>query len=117
MAIDSASGTSPRSSRATIFSSSSSAFSKLSSPTATGVFSGISGLVFLDRHQRLDVGCNRVGKRLQVIASFEEADNPTAGMAVGDVHEHAGGRSVVLFLEIQGCQRIAPMGVEAGRND
>src|SRR5271167_4632246 len=99
MAIDSASGTSPRSSRATILSSSSSAFSKLSSPTATGVVSGISH-AFLCRHQCLDVGRNRVGKRLQVIAALEQTDDPVAGVTVGKVHEHPGRGGVVLLLEI-----------------
>src|ERR1700681_934993 len=99
MAIDSASGTSPRSSRATIFSSSSSAFSKLSSPTATAVFSGIFR-TFLRRHQRFHVGRNRVGERLQIIAALEHADDPLAGVTVGKLHQHPGRRGIVLLLEI-----------------
>src|SRR5258707_10475442 len=116
MVIDSASGTSPRSSRATIFSSSSSAFSKLSSPTATAVFSGISN-VFLRGHQCLHMRRNRVAERLQIIAALEHADDPAAGVAGGQSHQHLGGGSVVLLLEIQRCQRVAPMRVETGRDD
>src|ERR1700682_1009396 len=99
MAIDSASGTSPRSSRATIFSSSSSAFSKLTSPTATAVFSGISH-AFLRRHQRFHVDRNRVGERLQIIAALEHADDAVAGVTVGELHEHPGRRGVVVLVEI-----------------
>src|ERR1700733_9333247 len=142
MATDSSSGTLPSSSRLTIDSSSSIARSKLSFLTSAWVFSAICAVpdapfagadskIFMRAycgemccyeetsraHQCGDMGRDRFFEALQIIATLEHRDNSAAGAAVGDIHQLARDPAEILGLQIERCQGIAVMGVEAGGDD
>src|SRR5215207_2043019 len=120
MATDSSSGTSPRSSRCTIDSSSASAFSKLNVCTSSGVLSAITRrfqILGSPAHQRGNVGGYRVRQGLQVIAAFQHRYQPAGGAGIGTVHQFAGDPIVIAFKKIEVRQRIARVGVKTGRDN
>src|SRR3954451_11398510 len=136
MATDSSSGTLPSSRRLTIDSSSSIARSKLSDFTSTWVFSailrvpdapftGANSKIFLRAycggnsraHQCRDVSGDRLFQALQVVIAFEHGHHALARARGGDIHQLARDPAEIFRVEIDVCQRIAAMGVEAGGND
>src|ERR1035437_3963841 len=136
MATDSSSGTLPSSSRFTIDSSSSIARSKLSFLTSTWVFSAIllsqmrrfadaDSKIFLRAycggksraHQCGDVRRDRLLQALQIIAALEHRDNSATGACIGDVHQFPRDPAEIFRLEIERCQRIPVVCVEAGGDD
>src|SRR6516162_5341595 len=131
MATDSSSGTLPSSRRLTIDSSSSIARSNGNRATSTLFFCAIAALLLgkpLDRsafamaaplapHQRLHLAGDRIAERPQIITTLEQRDDVAAGPLVGDVHELLRHPDEVGFGEIDVGERIARVGVEAGRDD
>lgn len=58
----------------------------------------------------------RLGQSLQVIAALEQADHAVAGAAVGDLVQAARRPVEVLGDKVDLRQRIAVVGIEAGRD-
>src|SRR5206468_6361242 len=134
MATDSSSGTLPSSSRLTIDSSSSSARSKLSFLTSSWVFSAIlliPDAAFFGRgpaefmrthvisraHQRGDVSGDRLLQAYQIIAALEHRYNSPPRAAIGGIHQFARHPAEIFRLEIDRCQGIAVVRIEAGGDD
>src|SRR4030081_166116 len=136
IATDSSSGTLPSSSRLTIDSSSSIAFSKESFLTSAWLVSAM--LVFrmiatqgqvsmkmlplsrtgfdLSPHQRRHMGGDRLRKSFEVVAALEHRDDPATAIAVGAIHELGRDPGEIGLDQVEVRQRIARMGVEAGRD-
>src|SRR4030081_4000318 len=137
IATDSSSGTLPSSSRLTIDSSSSIAFSKESFLTSAWLVSAM--LVFRmiatqgwgsmkmlplspagfdpsSPHQRRHMGGDRLGESFEVVAALEHRDDPPAAIPVGAIHELGRDPGEIGLDQVEVRQRIARMGVEAGRD-
>ena len=56
-------------------------------------------------------------ERLQVVSAFEHRDHPAARVAAGDRRQFAGEPGVVVGLQLQLRERVAPVPVEAGGDD
>ena len=67
-------------------------------------------------HQGTDVRTGAGGQRLQVVATFQCGDQPPAGVRMRQVDQALGDPGIVLGLQLQIGQRIALVGVEAGRD-
>src|SRR5690606_33700271 len=114
MRIDCSSGTSPRSRSSTMRSSASSACSKLSALMSS---LAASWLIKSSLHQAANMGGDREGQPVQVVAAFQQADEPIPGPATGLVHQLSSRPVEIVLVEIDLGQRVAVVGVEAGRND
>ena len=57
------------------------------------------------------------GKGLQVIASFQNRDNPPAAVKLGELHQPKGDPGEILLGERQAAEGIAVVGIEARRDD
>src|SRR3546814_8148436 len=64
--------------------------------------------------QRPHVGKAALAQRLQVVAAFERRHEPSLRMAPGQPAQFAGEPGVVVGVELQLRQRVAPVRVEAG---
>src|SRR5882762_4868455 len=136
IATDSSSGTLPSSSRLTIDSSSSIAFSKESFLTSAWLVSAM--LVFRmiatqgqalikmlpfsragfdpsSPHQRRHMGGDRLRKSFEVVAALEHRDDPAAALSVGAIHELGCDPGEIGLDQVQVRQRIARVGVEGDR--
>ncbi len=60
---------------------------------------------------------DRIAERLEIVAAFEQRDDAAAGVAIGDLHDLLRRPGKIRFLEIDVGERIAVVGVEAGRDD
>src|SRR3954470_700522 len=137
MVTDSSSGTLPSSSRLTIDSSSSIAFSKESFLTSAWLVSAM--LVFRmiatqrwasmtmlplssagfdpsPPHQGRHMGGDRLGKSFEVVAALEHRDDAPAAITVGALHELGRDPGEIGLDQVEVRQRVARMGVEAGRD-
>ena len=63
------------------------------------------------------MGRDRLLQALQVIAALEHRDDSATGAGVGDIHQLARHPAEIIRLEIERCQGIAVVGVEAGGDD
>ena len=57
------------------------------------------------------------GERFQIISAFQYRDEPAATGTVGEGADLAGDPAVVGVLQFQLAERVAPVGVETGRDD
>src|SRR5688572_3844458 len=114
MAMDSSSGTSPRSSLVTIASSSFRATSKLRLATSGRDSAKIrsSGL-----HEPAYMRGRRIGQALQIVAALQERHHTSVRRAVRDVHQLAGRPVEILGIQVDLGQRVAVVRVEAGGNE
>src|SRR5580692_2543269 len=129
MATDSSSGTLPSSSRLTIVSSSSIARSNGSFAISVLLSCTIVRLSVariapyairatkLSPHQRIDMRGHRIAERLEIVAAFEQRDDAAAGVAISNLHDLLRRPGKIRFLEIDAGQRVAVVGVKAGRDD
>src|SRR5688572_10860553 len=114
MAIDSSSGTSPRSSLVTIASSSFRATSKLRLATSGRGSAKIrsSGL-----HEPAYMRGCRIRQALEIVAALEERHHAPVCPSVGDVHQLAGRPVEILGIKVDLGQRVAAVRVEAGGDE
>src|SRR5688500_9752028 len=114
MAIDSSSGTSPRSSLVTIASSSFRATSKLRLATSGKGSATIrsSGL-----HEPAYMRRRRIRQSLQIVAPLQERHHPAVCPSVGDVLQLAGRPVEILRIQVDLGQRVAAVRVEAGGDE
>src|SRR6266404_3767607 len=137
IATDSSSGTLPSSSRLTIDSSSSIAFSKESFLTSAWLVSAMlvfrmiatQGQALIEMlpfsragfdpsspHQRRHMGGDRLRKSFNVVATLDHRDDTAAAISVGAIHELGRDPGEIGLDQVEVRQRIARMGVEAGRD-
>ena len=57
------------------------------------------------------------GESFKIIAAFQSRDHAPAGVGLCDIADRLGDPAEILFEPVQVCERIARMGVEAGRDD
>src|SRR5215472_7324537 len=68
-------------------------------------------------HQGDDVGADRLGEALKVVAAFEHRDDAAVAVFVGDLHELARHPGEVGLQQVEVGERVARVGVEAGGDD
>ena len=68
------------------------------------------------RHQRPDMRRRAGAERRQVVAALQRRDNPAAGVPAGGFEKLLGYPDVIRFVEQKLRQRVAPVGVEPGRD-
>src|SRR5215210_4790640 len=105
MAIDSSSGTSPRSSLVTIASSSFSAVSKLRLAASGRVVSGKRSSSMI--HQLADVGSGGLAEPLEVVAALQERHDTASRRSVGNLHQRPRRPGKILGLQPDLRERIA----------
>ena len=63
------------------------------------------------------MGSGRIGQAFEVVAAFEHRNHAAVGAWVGDVHELFRYPVEIGLDQLQVGERIAPVRVEAGRDD
>ena len=63
------------------------------------------------------MGGGRFCQTLQVVAALEDADDPASAVLLGEFHQFERSPGEVARLEAQFAERVAIMGVEAGRDE
>ena len=68
-------------------------------------------------HQRGNVGGCRLRQPFEIVAAFQHRNDAAFGGLVGDLHQFLRGPGEIRLVELQIGERVAPMGVEPGRDD